>query len=173
MVQWVVKDEDKFWPSEEMKNKAIEKLLELDKEVYSSLERAKKEAEALIQDAKALEQAGVFAIVLECVPAELGKEITQAVGIPTIGIGAGPACSGQIQVIHDILANNLLRVFDSEGFEVGQVPPQIGGIGGQGAFGQPVLEDDRLQKTVKKRSKSPFISHGKTRLLSLVPFVPS
>jgi len=61
------------------------------------------EAQQLIDDAKALEQAGTFAIVLECVPAILGKAITQAVEIPTIGIGAGPDCDGQILVIHDLL----------------------------------------------------------------------
>ena len=61
------------------------------------------EAEALIADAKALEQAGAFAIVLECMPAALAGEITAAVSVPTIGIGAGQACDGQILVTHDIL----------------------------------------------------------------------
>ena len=61
------------------------------------------EAKGLIQDAKDLESAGAFGIVLEGMPAELSKEITLNSGIPTIGIGAGPFCSGQIQVTHDIL----------------------------------------------------------------------
>ncbi|MEI6970243.1 MAG: 3-methyl-2-oxobutanoate hydroxymethyltransferase [bacterium] len=61
------------------------------------------EAQGLIDDAIALEKAGVFAIVLECVPKTLGREITRAVGVPTIGIGAGPHCDGQILVIHDML----------------------------------------------------------------------
>ncbi len=61
------------------------------------------EAQRLIDDAVALEKAGVFAIVLECVPKTLGRDITRAVGVPTIGIGAGPECDGQILVIHDLL----------------------------------------------------------------------
>ncbi len=60
-------------------------------------------AERLLKDACVLEEAGAFAIVLECVPAPLSKLITQRVGIPTIGIGAGPDCDGQVQVISDIL----------------------------------------------------------------------
>lgn len=60
-------------------------------------------AEKLIADAKALADAGVFALVLECVPEELGTAITEAVGVPTIGIGAGRGCDGQILVIHDLL----------------------------------------------------------------------
>jgi len=57
----------------------------------------------ILRDAQELEKAGVFAIVLECVPAELAREITQSVAIPTIGIGAGKHCDGQILVIHDLL----------------------------------------------------------------------
>ena len=57
----------------------------------------------LLNDAKALEQAGAFSIVLEAVPARLSKLITERVAIPTIGIGAGPDCDGQVQVVSDIL----------------------------------------------------------------------
>ncbi len=57
----------------------------------------------LINDAVALEQAGAYAIVLETIPAQLGEVITQKVSIPTIGIGAGPHCDGQVQVFHDLL----------------------------------------------------------------------
>jgi 3-methyl-2-oxobutanoate hydroxymethyltransferase len=60
-------------------------------------------AERLLRDAQALEQAGAFAIVLELVPAPLSKLITQKISIPTIGIGAGPDCDGQVQVISDLL----------------------------------------------------------------------
>ena len=55
-----------------------------------------------IADAQALETAGAFAIVLELIPPELAQRITQSVKIPTIGIGAGPHCSGQVQVFHDV-----------------------------------------------------------------------
>jgi len=60
-------------------------------------------AERLLADARALEKAGAFAIVLELLPAPLSKLITQKVGVPTIGIGAGPDCDGQVQVISDLL----------------------------------------------------------------------
>ncbi len=59
--------------------------------------------ERLLNDAKALESAGCFAIVLEAVPADLGRAITEAVAIPTIGIGAGPHCDGQVLVVNDIV----------------------------------------------------------------------
>ncbi len=61
------------------------------------------EAKKLLNDASILEEAGAFAIVLECTPAPLSKLITQKLTIPTIGIGAGPDCDGQVQVISDIL----------------------------------------------------------------------
>jgi 3-methyl-2-oxobutanoate hydroxymethyltransferase len=61
------------------------------------------DARRIIQDALALEQAGAFALVLELVPAQLAREITSRLHIPTIGIGAGPECDGQVQVWHDLL----------------------------------------------------------------------
>ncbi len=57
----------------------------------------------LLNDAKVLEAAGAFAIVLEAIPAELAKTITEQVAIPTIGIGAGPHCDGQVLVLYDLL----------------------------------------------------------------------
>jgi 3-methyl-2-oxobutanoate hydroxymethyltransferase len=60
-------------------------------------------AERLVKDAQALEQAGAFAVVMELVPAPLAKLVTQKLSIPTIGIGAGPDCDGQVQVISDLL----------------------------------------------------------------------
>jgi len=70
--------------------------------------RAKEEAEAekLKTDAKLLEQAGCFAIVLEKIPASLAKEVSESVQIPTIGIGAGKYCDGQVLVMHDMLGIN-------------------------------------------------------------------
>ena len=61
------------------------------------------QARALLNDAKALEASGAFAIVLEAIPAELAKTITEQVAIPTIGIGAGPHCDGQVLVLYDLL----------------------------------------------------------------------
>lgn len=62
-----------------------------------------KAAQKLLEDARALEDAGAFAVVLELVPTPLAKVITESIGIPTIGIGAGSYCSGQILVTHDML----------------------------------------------------------------------
>ncbi|MAS33259.1 MAG: 3-methyl-2-oxobutanoate hydroxymethyltransferase [Anaerolineaceae bacterium] len=63
-----------------------------------------KTAQQLLRDAEAVQNAGAFAVVLELVPAPLAQMITKRLSIPTIGIGAGPHCDGQVQVYHDILA---------------------------------------------------------------------
>ncbi|HEX9893105.1 MAG TPA: 3-methyl-2-oxobutanoate hydroxymethyltransferase, partial [Gemmatimonadales bacterium] len=63
-------------------------------------------AERLLADAKALEEAGAFSLVLELIPAPLAQRVTQALSIPTIGIGAGPHCDGQVLVLHDMLGLN-------------------------------------------------------------------
>ena len=68
--------------------------------------RSLADAEAILRDAIAVEAAGAFAIVLECIPSELAALVTESLGIPTIGIGAGPACDGQVQVIHDLVGWN-------------------------------------------------------------------
>jgi len=65
--------------------------------------RTKKAHDRLIEDAVALEQAGVFSIVLEGIPSTLAGDITRKVGVPTIGIAAGPDCDGQVLVIYDLL----------------------------------------------------------------------
>ena len=65
--------------------------------------KARDEAGQLIRDAVALEEAGAYSVVLELVPAPLSKVITERLSIPTIGIGAGPYCGGQVQVLHDML----------------------------------------------------------------------
>jgi len=63
----------------------------------------KSEAAALMRDARVLADAGVFAIVLEKIPTALAKKVTQTVSVPTIGIGAGPYCDGQVLVVYDML----------------------------------------------------------------------
>ncbi len=65
--------------------------------------RLERDRETLLRDAKAAEEAGAFSMVLECIPAELAAEVTQAIAIPTIGIGAGTGCDGQVLVLHDLL----------------------------------------------------------------------
>jgi 3-methyl-2-oxobutanoate hydroxymethyltransferase len=68
--------------------------------------RGEEEARELSGQALALEQAGAFAIVLELVPAALAEEVTGSIGIPTIGIGGGVGCDGQVLVLHDALGLN-------------------------------------------------------------------
>jgi 3-methyl-2-oxobutanoate hydroxymethyltransferase len=76
--------------------------------------RDEREAERLLEEARELEQAGAFALVLESIPAEVARSVTQALSIPTIGIGAGPHCDGQVLVSYDIF-----------GFYEGPVPPFV------------------------------------------------
>lgn len=70
---------------------------------YRVQARGREAADALLEDALALERAGAFAIVLEGIPRELGAEVTRALSIPTIGIGAGAECDGQVLVLHDLI----------------------------------------------------------------------
>jgi 3-methyl-2-oxobutanoate hydroxymethyltransferase len=70
---------------------------------YKVQGRATDDADALVADAEALASAGVFSIVLEGIPSELARRVSAAVAVPTIGIGAGPSCDGQVLVIHDML----------------------------------------------------------------------
>lgn len=70
---------------------------------YKVQGRSAKAAQELLEDALALQEAGCFSIVLEAIPAEVGKAVSQALDIPTIGIGAGVHCDGQVLVYHDVL----------------------------------------------------------------------
>lgn len=70
---------------------------------YGVQARSEDDAQKLLDDAKSLQQAGAFSIVLEKIPSELAERVTQILYIPTIGIGAGPNCDGQILVTHDML----------------------------------------------------------------------
>jgi 3-methyl-2-oxobutanoate hydroxymethyltransferase len=70
---------------------------------YKVQGKGTEQADELLADARALEAAGAFALVLEAVPAKLAEKITQALAIPTIGIGAGPSCDGQVLVLYDLL----------------------------------------------------------------------
>ncbi len=68
---------------------------------YKVRAREEDEADILRSDARKLEKAGCFAIVLEKIPSELAEAVSQSIAIPTIGIGAGPGCDGQVLVTHD------------------------------------------------------------------------
>lgn len=70
---------------------------------YEVRAQGKNEADELLHDAEVLADAGVFAIVLEKIPASLAKKVTKTVNVPTIGIGAGPHCNGQVLVVYDML----------------------------------------------------------------------
>ncbi|HVX67669.1 MAG TPA: 3-methyl-2-oxobutanoate hydroxymethyltransferase, partial [Bryobacteraceae bacterium] len=81
---------------------------------YRRQARREPEAEQLLEDARALEQAGAFAVVLESIPEEVAASVTAALSIPTIGIGAGPHCDGQVLVCYDAFG-----IYD------GPVPPFV------------------------------------------------
>ncbi|HJR75486.1 MAG TPA: 3-methyl-2-oxobutanoate hydroxymethyltransferase [Nitrospiraceae bacterium] len=70
---------------------------------YKVQGKGKDQADSLVEDAKALQAAGAFAVVLEAIPAGLAGKITESLAIPTIGIGAGPHCDGQVLVLYDLL----------------------------------------------------------------------
>ncbi len=70
---------------------------------YKAQGKTAAQAKSLIEDALAVEEAGAFSVVLECVPTELSRLLTERLSIPTIGIGAGPHCDGEIQVVSDVL----------------------------------------------------------------------
>lgn len=84
--------------------------------------RGQNAATRLMEDALALEQAGCFALVLECIPSDLAARVTRKLTIPTIGIGAGVKCDGQVLVVHDLLGmfSELQPVFVKRYAEVGQ-----------------------------------------------------
>jgi len=79
---------------------------------YRVQARKPEEQQKLLADAKALQDAGCFAVVLEKIPAELAERVTAALAIPTIGIGAGVHCDGQVLVLHDMLG-----VFEPPGYK--------------------------------------------------------
>jgi len=85
--------------------------------------RDSQKAEEIILDAGRLEEAGCFALILECVPLDLARKITAKIGIPTIGIGAGPYCDGQVLVTHDIIGyfDKFLPKFVKQYAKVGDV----------------------------------------------------
>jgi len=84
--------------------------------------RVQRDEAALLADARASQQAGAFAVVLECVPAAVAERVTAELSIPTIGIGAGPGCDGQILVLHDLL-----------GLGAGRAPQHVRGYADLGA----------------------------------------
>jgi 3-methyl-2-oxobutanoate hydroxymethyltransferase len=87
-------------------------------------------AERMVRDAKSLERAGCFAVVLECIPWQLAARITGEVSIPTIGIGAGPHCDGQVLVLHDMLGIHVeqlprfVKMYDEVGERIQQAAVQ-------------------------------------------------
>lgn len=113
-------------------------------------------AKKLLEDAKALEDAGVFAVVLECVPAPLAEIITEQLSIPTIGIGAGNGCDGQVLVTHDLLGlfsgftPKFVKKYIQLGEQIKQAFTQYKEDVGSGQFPSPEhsfgMQEDTLAK---------------------------
>jgi 3-methyl-2-oxobutanoate hydroxymethyltransferase len=78
-------------------------------------------AQQLLADAKAVQDAGAFAVVLKMVPMQLATIITENLHIPTIGMGSGPACDGQVQIFHDLLGLSPLRKHAKQYINVGEM----------------------------------------------------
>ena len=112
-------------------------------------------AKKLIEEAKAVEEAGAFAIVLECVPAKLAEIISESINIPTIGIGAGSGCDGQILVYQDMLGmvSDFTPKFVKQFAKVGDVMKEAFAAyieeTKQGSFPAQVILGDRTMKIVK------------------------
>ena len=108
--------------------------------------RSDEGAEQILSDARALEEAGAFAVVLEGVPSALGRRVTEALSIPTIGIGAGPACDGQVLVIQDLLGLNpdhvakFVRQYAQLGDEIAAAARRFSEDVRSGAFPSPEHE---------------------------------
>ena len=122
------------------------------------------EAKKIMKEALSLEKAGVFAVVLECVPMELAREITRMLKVPTIGIGAGPYCDGQILVFHDLVgyADGYLPKFVKRYADLHEVLSQAFKAYAedvrQGAFPDDahsyhIKKKDVLEKILKKDNK--------------------
>ncbi|MEM9351408.1 MAG: 3-methyl-2-oxobutanoate hydroxymethyltransferase [Planctomycetota bacterium] len=108
--------------------------------------RVQRDQEALLSDARSAAEAGAFAIVLECIPSEIAQAITDEVGIPTIGIGAGPHCDGQVLVLHDVLGINtgylpkFVKAYGTLGSKIVEAVEQFRGEVESGAFPAPEHE---------------------------------
>ncbi|MCP4720555.1 MAG: 3-methyl-2-oxobutanoate hydroxymethyltransferase, partial [Desulfobacteraceae bacterium] len=88
--------------------------------------KVQRDEERLLKDARDVEKAGAFSVVLEGIPSPIAEKITKALNIPTIGIGAGPGCDGQILVLHDMLGINdrFLPKFVKKYADISQVANQ-------------------------------------------------
>jgi 3-methyl-2-oxobutanoate hydroxymethyltransferase len=108
--------------------------------------RSDEGAEQILADARALQEAGAFAVVLEGVPSALAKRVTEALNIPTIGIGAGPDCDGQVLVIQDLLGLNpdhvakFVRQYAQLGEEIAAAARRFSDDVRSGAFPSPEHE---------------------------------
>jgi 3-methyl-2-oxobutanoate hydroxymethyltransferase len=122
-------------------------------------------AEQLLRDARAVEAAGAFAVVLEAVPRELAAQITRELRIPTIGIGAGPDCDGQILVIHDLLGLTFRAApkFARRYANVGEIIAKAAREYCEDVRGGTFLSDGEsyhAAQTVKEEKEAPVNSDG-------------
>lgn len=116
---------------------------------YKIQGKNEKEAQRLLEDAKILQQAGAFACVLEMVPSEVGKLVTNALDIPTVGIGAGPHCDAQILVWHDMAGFTAPRG-QASGYLVDGSDSAASSSTKQDVSGAATLELNRVPKFVKR-----------------------
>ena len=111
--------------------------------------RMQRDIDRLMADAEAAAHAGAFAIVLECVPQQVAASITQALSVPSIGIGAGPHCDGQVLVMHDLI-----------GLSSGRVPRFVRGYAdAKAVIGPKAAESERVNEELLK---TPLLAYVKS-----------
>jgi 3-methyl-2-oxobutanoate hydroxymethyltransferase len=133
---------------------------------YRAQGRTAAAARRLVEEALALERSGCFAIVLEAIPAVVAARITDAVGIPTIGIGAGPSCTGQVLVWHDLLGLSegptprFVRTYADLGSLIRQALAEYAGDvragrypGAEHTYGMPETEREQFDSALTSRRK--------------------
>jgi 3-methyl-2-oxobutanoate hydroxymethyltransferase len=145
---------------------------------YKVQGRKRDQAKKLVEDALALQQAGAYALVLEGIPQEVSRQISECIEIPTIGIGAGPDCDGQVLVITDLLgmdedfAPKFVKRYDNLGRRIGQaVSTYVREVRG-GVFPAEEHSFSRAKKKDTPKANVDSQEDDKTELAETIPLYP-
>lgn len=145
---------------------------------YKVQGRKRDQAKTLVEDALALQQAGAYALVLEGIPMEVSRQITECIEIPTIGIGAGPDCDGQVLVITDLLgmdenfAPKFVKRYDNLGRRVGQAVATYVREVRAGVFPTEEHSFSRNKKKDAPKSSAESQEDDRSELAETIPLYP-